>query len=113
MSEEKKLICEACGKNEAVGVCCVPAVAMSCAYCKPCLEANNHPMHVLVANTACIGGLDKSADFWREMVTDSLKTQGKTLEWFNAEVARDMAEMDAAAPDASDALDDFIEETGA
>jgi hypothetical protein len=113
MNEEKKLICDACKKNEAVGVACVPAVAMSCAYCKPCLEANNHPMWILTANTACIGGLDKSADFWREMVMDSLKAQGKTLEWFNAEVAREMAEMDAAQTDAAGALDDFIKETGA
>jgi hypothetical protein len=96
MSEEKKLICEACGKNEAVGVCCVPAVAISCAYCKPCLEANNHPMWVLVSNTACIGGFEHSAEFWREMVTDSLKAQGKTLEWFNQQVAADIKEMENA-----------------
>jgi hypothetical protein len=63
-------------------------------------------MWVLVSNTAIIGGLDKTAPFWKEMVEASLKAQGKTLEWFNAEVASDIADM-------ADTLDDFIKEKGA
>jgi hypothetical protein len=105
---EPKLICEVCGKNEAIGVAAVPAVPMSCAYCRPCLEANSHPMRVLVSNTAIIGGFDKCAPFWKEMVTDSLKAQEKTMEWFNEQVDTIMAEIDA-----TDTLDQFIDETGA
>ena len=30
------MICEACGKNEAIGVYCVPGVPISCAYCRDC-----------------------------------------------------------------------------
>lgn len=108
MSEEKKLLCEVCDKNEIVGVCSVPGVPYSARYCRECLQANSHPMGILVANTACIGGYDESAEWWREMVNDSLKAQGKTLEWFKAEVEKAKAEIDAA-----EALDDFIKESGA
>jgi len=83
-----KLICDCCNKNEALGVACVPMVPMSMAYCKECLEANNHPMAVLVANTACIGGLDNANDCWKQMVLDSLRRQNKTLDWFNSEVLK-------------------------
>lgn len=89
-TELPKLACEACNKNEAVGVACVPGVPMSVAYCQECLQANNHPMPVLIANTACIGGLNHAAEFWKKMVSASLKHQGKTLEWFNEEVKESM-----------------------
>lgn len=82
----KKLICEACNENEAIGVACVPLVPMSSAYCRECLQANNHPMPVLIANTVCIGGLEHGSELWKKMVIDSLKHQGKTLDWFYEQV---------------------------
>ena len=85
-----KLICEACNVNEAMAVVSVPGVPMSAAYCAECLRLNSHPMYILIANTACCGGLECCADWWREMVTASLLYQNKTLEWFNAEVAESM-----------------------
>lgn len=85
---DSELICGACGIDRAVGVAAVPMVPCSVPYCKKCLMANNHPMGVLIANTACIGGLEHANEYWKGMVTDSLKFQGRTLDWFNSEVAR-------------------------
>ena len=87
-TDDKKLICDVCKKNEAAGVACVPGVPCSAAYCSECLRANSHPMKVLIANTTCIGGLEHANEEWKEMVMDSLKHQGMTLEWFNEEVVR-------------------------
>lgn len=82
------MICEACGKNEAIGVYCVPGVPISCAYCRDCLLNDNHPMEILIANTVCCGGLEQCADWWKEMVKHSLYYQNKSIEWFNAEVEK-------------------------
>lgn len=76
------LICQVCGENEAVGVYSVPSVPISCAYCADCLAAGAHPWRVLVANTACIGSLDKCADWWKWMVTDTCEYLDRTLEEF-------------------------------
>ncbi len=83
-----KLICDACKENEALGVAAVPGVPMSVAYCRECLQANSHPMYVLIGNTACCGGLDNTVDEWQQMVMCSLHHQDKTLEWFNEEVRK-------------------------
>jgi len=85
-------ICEVCNKNVSVGVACVPAVPISCAYCKECLEANAHPWWVLVANTACCGGLSYTADWWKLMVEDTCKHLGKTLEQFEEDVEKSLKE---------------------
>ena len=82
----EKLKCAVCKDEPAVGVCCVPGVAYSAAYGRKCLDANAHPWDILVANTACIGSLEKSADWWKEMVTCTCKHLGRTLEEFNARV---------------------------
>jgi len=44
-------------------------------------------MHILIANTACCNGLEHCNEWWKQMVNDSLKRQGKTLECFNEQVA--------------------------
>lgn len=79
-------ICDACNTNKSVGVASAPGVPMSVAYCQECLDANSHLMDILVANTACIGGLDYSAPWWKRVVDTSLARQGKTMEWFNEQV---------------------------
>lgn len=94
VSQQSGLVCEVCNKNEALGVAAVPGVPMSVAYCKECLEANSHPMYVLVANTACVGGLEHANEAWKQMVMDSLKHQDKTLEWFNEQVQEGIRNMD-------------------
>ena len=93
--------CDVCLKNEPVGVACVPGVPMSVAYCKECLAANAHPYRILVGNTAIIsslksGGnyLEDCADWWIEMVMDTLKYLDKTLEEFNLDVGREITELD-------------------
>lgn len=79
-------LCEVCNKNKSVGTCCVPGVPFSCAYCRSCLDLNVHPWNILVANTACIGNLEMSAPWWKEMVANTCKFLGKTIEQFNEEV---------------------------
>ena len=87
-------ICEVCNKNRAIGVCCVPGVPVSCAYCRECLDANAHPWWVLVANTVCIGGLKNAADWWKKMVRDTCRHLGRTIEEFNQEVQKEINHMD-------------------
>lgn len=88
----EELKCEVCNKNTAIGVASVPGVAYSAAYCTKCLAENAHPYGIVVANTACIGGYDQSADWWREIINDTLKYLGKTREQFDADVAESIKE---------------------
>ena len=94
MTTTKILICEVCNKNEAMGVYSVPAVPISCSYCRECLEANAHPWYILVGNTSCLGGLEHSADWWKEMVEDTCKYLGRTIEEFNKEVEESVEKFD-------------------
>lgn len=84
-------ICETCNKNTAIGVAAAPCVPISVAYCHACLCANAHPWWVLVANTVCINGLENANDGWKQMVTDTCKHLGRTLEEFNREVRETLA----------------------
>lgn len=85
--------CEACEENEAIAVCSVPAVAMSCAYCARCLREGIQPYHILVANTACLGGWDQAAEWWKTMVRTTLKFKNKTEAEFLADVAKSLEDL--------------------
>lgn len=85
--------CEVCNKAESIGVCCVPGVPYSAAYCRGCLEANAHPWFALVANTACCDGFDKTNTEWQEMVKATCTHLGRTLDQFGQEVATAIVEM--------------------
>lgn len=87
-NSKENLICEVCNINEAIGVAAIPGIPMSVAYCKDCLEKDSHPLWALIANTACCNDLEHCAEWWKEIVRHSLKAQGKTIEWFNGEVAK-------------------------
>jgi len=53
---------------------------------------------VLVANTACLGGLEQADEGWQGMVEDTCAHLGTTLEQFRADVETamiTMAELDA------------------
>lgn len=79
--------CEVCGAIVECEVVCVPGVPISCRYCRECLEADAHPWGILVANTVCAGGdLDAMIDEWKEMVENTCKRLGKTLDDFKSEV---------------------------
>ena len=88
------LTCDVCGKEEAVGVACVPFVPMSVAYGRECLQANAHPWDVLVANTACLNGLENACKDWKTMVEDTCKHLGKTMEEFNHDVEESIKTLD-------------------
>src|SRR5574337_21580 len=91
LSEEKPCelmpTCEVCKKNKAVGVCSVPGVRYSAAYCRQCLEADAHPYFIMVANTACCGGLEHTCEEWQEMVRHTLAHLNKSAEEFEKDVA--------------------------
>jgi hypothetical protein len=87
------MTCDVCGKEAECGVCCVPGVPMSVAYCRECLIANAHPWNVLVANTAVCGGLDQMNEEWREMVFDTCNHLGKPVNQFNVDVAADILKL--------------------
>lgn len=89
-----ELICDVCGERQAVGVAAVPGVPISVAYCKLCLQANAHPLYVLIGNTALCGGFDQCADWWQGMVESTLQHLGKTREWFDVEVLESMLQLD-------------------
>jgi len=101
MSKQPELTCNVCKTNKAIGVVAVPMVPMSVAYCRECLEANSHPMYILIANTACAGGLEHANEAWKKMVMDSLKHQDKTLEWFNEQVQESIKCMDEYGKEAN------------
>lgn len=85
-------MCDVCDKNLAVGVACIPFMPVSVGYCRECLKANAHPWWALVANTACIGGLEHGNKAWQQMVHDTLKHLGRTIEEFNEAVKKSIEE---------------------
>ena len=93
-------ICEVCNKNQAIGVYCVPAVPISCAYCKECLDANAHPWWVLIANTVCIGGLENAAYWWKKMVEDTCCHLGRSIEGFKQEVQKEINQINEVEKEA-------------
>jgi hypothetical protein len=84
------LMCEVCNKEAAFGTASVPGVPYSAAYCRNCLAADAHPLDIVVANTACIGGLERSADWWKEIVDHTIQHLGVTMEDFNQRVKQSM-----------------------
>lgn len=79
-------ICEVCREREIIGVYAMPGVPISHGYCKECSQANAHPYGSVVANTACIGGFDRAAEWWQETVKDTLKHLGINMEEFQEDV---------------------------
>lgn len=79
-------ICEVCDKNESVGVACVPGIPYSAAYCIECLKANAHPWHILVAQAACVGGMEFLHEDFIQMIECTCKHLDKTLDQFKKEV---------------------------
>jgi len=45
--------CETCGSTEPIGVCCVPGVPYSAAYCGKCFAEDASPFGILRANISC------------------------------------------------------------
>lgn len=97
-TEVKMPICEVCRKNQAVGVACVPGVPYSAAYCRACLEANAHPYFIVVANTACCGGLEHTHEGWQDMVRCTLAHLGKSVAQFEADVTESMRQQEDMRP---------------
>lgn len=90
---DPEMTCDVCHEHKAIGVAAVPGIPCSVAYCKHCLDANSHPMHLLVVATALMGGLEYGAIWWQAMVQDSIKDQDVTLEWFNNQVKDEMLDI--------------------
>lgn len=88
------MICEVCKKNEAIGVACVPGVAYSAAFCPECLKVGAIPYSIAVANTACCGGYDSCAEWWKFIVDRTLDRLEKTHVEFLQDVEKSLEEMD-------------------
>jgi len=87
----KDSICECCNKNQPlVGVACIPGLPMSIAWCRECLEAGIIPYWALVNQTASANGLENCDEWWKELVTQTLKYFEKTIECFNEDVVKEM-----------------------
>lgn len=89
--------CEVCG-GESIAVASVPGVPFSVARCRTCIEDNAYPWAILVANTACCGGLEGTNDGWREMVDATCLRLRKTIVEFNADVERGLRELENYEP---------------
>ena len=90
--KQPELECEVCSREPAVGVAAIPGVPISVAYGRSCLDANAHPWWALVVNTALLGGLDQSTDWWQKMVADTCEHLGRPLEEFEADVEQSIRE---------------------
>lgn len=75
--------CQVCNKEPAVGVGAMPGIPMSFAYGRQCLQANAHPIEIVVGNTALMGGMDGAAEWWWELVSDTLAHLGIGRAEFN------------------------------
>jgi hypothetical protein len=59
--------CDVCGTGKSIGVACVPAVPISVAYCKKCLNHGAHPYGILRTNVALCGGREHCAPWFLAM----------------------------------------------
>jgi hypothetical protein len=75
--------CQVCDREPAVGVASMPGIPMSFAYGRQCLQANAHPIEIVVGNTALMGGMDAAAEWWWELVSDTLAHLGIRRAEFN------------------------------
>jgi hypothetical protein len=88
-------------------VAAVPGVPYSAAYGRKCLARNAHPYHILVANTAMTAAsysdiddvgepddpLSRTADWWQQMVTDTLKALEIDREEFDSDVTQALLDL--------------------
>jgi hypothetical protein len=74
-----ELKCEVCGKP-AVGVCSSIFGAISCAFCKECLQAGREPYGNLVGGLSGIESYKGLADWAKDAIKPTLEFYGKTEE---------------------------------
>jgi hypothetical protein len=97
-------MCDVCGQNPPLGVGAMPGIPASFAYCKDCLKAGAHPYAIVVANTAMLMMEPQAtfeadtAQWWQQLVADTLGHLGKTREQFDTDV--DLERQEFAASEA-------------
>lgn len=82
--------CNVCSERDAIGVAAIPGIPMSVAWCRECIQSGAIPYWAAVANTAIINGMEYAAEWWHEVVDDTLRWLGKSREEFDADVAVSM-----------------------
>jgi hypothetical protein len=82
--------CNCCNDREAIGVAAIPGIPMSVAWCLPCLQSGAIPYWAAVANTSLIGGIEAAAEWWKDLIEDTLAWHNKTWEEFQADVAEEL-----------------------
>ena len=91
--------CEVCNSEEAIGVCSVPGIPYSAAYCQPCLDCNAHPLHIMIGGTAINGSLTECADWWKDMVSCTCSRLGIEIDDFNKRVEASVQELNSMSPE--------------
>ncbi len=90
-------VCEVCNAKTTVAVCSLPGIPMTIARCGGCYDADVIPLWIAVGNTALMGGMWNCADWWHEIVTDTLAYLGVNSADFTAMVEQRMLADDAPA----------------
>jgi hypothetical protein len=85
--------CECCQKEPAIGVACIPGIAISIAWCMHCIEAEVVPYNIAVFNTAMNDGLENSADWWKEIVNKTMKYFNISNEQFNNDLEQEISHL--------------------
>ena len=78
--------CQVCKKEKRTSVACVPGVPYSAAYCEECFNANAHPYNLVVDNTWAAGGYEDCAEWWQELVMDTLEHLSISFEQFTHDI---------------------------
>ena len=86
--------CCVCHERQAIGVCCIPGMAYSDAFCQACLAAGAIPYWAAVCNTALCGGWGQTADYWDEVIWATLIYLNISPVDFSLDVRKDMEEQD-------------------
>lgn len=87
--------CGCCGKEKPiVGVAAITGMPMSIAWCEDCLKVDIVPYWSAVSNTAVCDGWDNCAEWWQEIVKNTLEYFGKTRAEFEQDVTEDIKAME-------------------
>ena len=86
--------CSVCKVRQAIGVCSIPGMAYSDAFCQTCLQAGAIPYWAAVCNTALCGGWAQVNEYWDAVVWDTLRHLNISPVDFSLDVWEDMEAQD-------------------
>ena len=69
MTEADIRECETCGRVREIIAYALPGIPMTVGNCRECWQNNAYPFDIAEGNTEMIGGIEKSAAWWKESMT--------------------------------------------